>query len=138
MKPIRQQVLERFPHVSRPGRALDADLAAACYALLWSVDTEVSVDGWELFRIVRESTEALDVVGLMTLLPSGKVPIAINLWPTASGFDWSIRIGRLDTSWLALSADKQWNSVYLYATGDEKSPRWAWGDQHDGSVQTTT
>ena len=137
VQPIRQQVLERFPHFVR-GRAPDEDLADALYALLWSIDMDVSVDGWALFRVVRESTHALDAVGLMTLLPSGAAPIAVSLREQAGGFAWSMRVGRLDASWLALSPDKQWNSVYLYATGDAESPPWTWGPQHDGSVQGTT
>jgi hypothetical protein len=137
VKPIRQQLFERFPHFVR-GRAPDEDLADALYALLWSIDKDVSVDGWALFRVVRESTQELDAVGLMTLLPSGAAPIAVSLREQAGGFAWSMRIGRLDAPWLALSPDKQWNSVYLYATGAGESPPWTWGPQYDGSVQDTT
>jgi hypothetical protein len=134
VKPIRQQVIERFPHFVR-GRAPDEDLADALYALLWWIETDVPVDGWALMRVVHESTQALDAVGLMTLLPTGAVPIAISVRAQAAGFEWSMRIGVLDASWLALSSDKQWNSVYLYATGNAESPRWTWGPRHEGSVE---
>lgn len=134
MKPIREQVLERFPHFVR-GRAPDEDLADALYALLWSIETGVSVDGWALLRVVRESAQELDAVGLMTLLPSGAVPIGISLRARAGSFEWSMRIGRMDARWLALSSDKQWSSVYLHATSESESPPWTWGARHDGSVE---
>ena len=137
MKPIREQVLERFPHSIR-GRAPDEDLAAALYAMLWTIDTGVSVDGWALFRVVHESAQALDAVGLMTLLPSGAVPIAIGIRAEAGGFEWSVRTGRQDAHWRALSTDKQWNSVYLYASNKAESPPWTWGPQQKGFVQGTT
>jgi hypothetical protein len=134
VKPIRQQVVEHFPHMVR-GRWLDEDLADALYALIRSIDTEVTVDGWALLRVVRESTQELNAVGLMTLLPSEAAPIAISLRARAGGFDWSVRIGRLDARWLALSSDKQWNSVYVYATNEGESPPWTWGPRHHGSVE---
>jgi hypothetical protein len=137
VKSIRQQVVERFPHTVR-GRAPDEDLADALYALLWSIETDVSVDGWALLRVVRESAQELDVVGLMTLLPSGAVPIAISVRTQSGGFEWSMQIGRLDARWLALSSDKQWSSVYLYATAEAGPPPWTWGARHEGSVDVTT
>jgi hypothetical protein len=137
MKPIRQQVLDCFPHLVR-GRTPDDDLADALDALLWSIEKDVSVDGWALFRVVRESTQALDAVGLMTLLPTGTAPIAINVQAQPDGFTWLVRIGSLDAAWLGLSPDKQWNSVYLYATGAIESFPWTWGPPQHGSVQDTT
>ena len=136
MKPIRQHVLERFPGAVR-GQAPDDDLADALYFLLWSIDAEVTIDGWALFRVTSESVRTLDGVGLMTLLPTGAVPIAVSVWEHAGAIEWSVRIGRLDAAWLDLSPDKQWNSVYLYATGGADLPRWTWGPKHRGVIQPT-
>ena len=134
---IRRQLLERFPGAVR-GRVSDDDLATAVYFLLWSVDAGVSFDGWALFQVVRESSQSLDGVGLMTLLPSGSVPIAISVREHADTIEWSMRMGCLDASWLDLSPDKQWNSVYVYAAGWADSPRWTWGPQHCGTLQLPT
>ena len=95
----------------------------------------MSVDGWALLRVVRESAQQLEVVGLMTLLPSGALPISISLEGQAASFEWSVRIGRLDARWLSLSSDKQWNSVYLYATSETASPTWTWGPPYEGAAE---
>jgi hypothetical protein len=133
MGSVREQVLQRFP-----GRGVDEpddQLAHALYALLWQInDVDVDVDGWGYFHVVRESSEFLDVVGLMTLLPERSVPIQINLKGHEGGFGWSVQVGRLDSAWLALSDSKQWMSVYLYATGGRESPGWRWGPWHHGSL----
>jgi hypothetical protein len=134
VRPIREQVVERFRQVVRGGTP-DEDLADALYALLRSIDTNVAVDGWSLFRVVRESIHALDAVGLMTLLPSHAVPIDISVLAQGGGFEWAVRIGREDEPWLTLSSDKQWNSVYLYATTETESPPWTWGPLHVGSME---
>ena len=134
MGSVRKQVLQHFPREARV-REPDDEVASALYALLWSIDdTDVSVDGWSYFRVIRESEESLDAVGLMTLLPSGSVPIAINVKAQQGGFAWSVQVAHLDQAWLALSDSKRWNSVYLYATGELETPRWTWGRQHHGSV----
>ncbi len=135
MKSIRQHVVDRFAPFVRGGTP--DEVADALYALLQSIETDVTEDGWALFRVVHESAEALDAVGLMTLLPSEAVPIAISLRPRVGGFEWSVRIGNLDARWRALSADKQWNSVYLYATTEVRSPPWTWGPRHSGSMEGT-
>ena len=134
MKQLRQQLVELFPQVVRGGTP-DEDLADALYALLRSADTDVSVDGWRLLQVVQESAEALDAVGLMTLLPSGAVPVAISVQAQPGGLEWTARLGRADARWLALSSDKQWNSVYLYATSDAASPPWTWGPPRRAFVE---
>ena len=79
------------------------------------------MDGWDYFSVIRESNDSIDAVGLMTLLPSGSVPIEVNVTRHESGFTWSVRIARLDPAWLALSDSKRWKSVYLYATGEREA-----------------
>ena len=132
---VRQQVLRQFsPQTREPER--DENLATALYFMLWSID-DLTVDGWALFRVVQESEESLDAVGLMTLLPSGSVPMALNVRADAGGLTWSVQAALQDRSWLALSDSKRWNNVYLYATGDRQAPPWRWGRQYEGRVVRT-
>ena len=134
MNSIRQQVVQRFRQVVRGGTP-DENLEDALYALLRSIDTGVCVDGWAVFRVVNESPQALDAVGLMTLLPTDAVPVAISVRAQGGGFEWSVRIGRQDAGWRALSSDKQWSSVYLYATTKAESPPWTWGPGREGFME---
>src|SRR5688572_12629188 len=120
MASVRQQVLRQFPPQVRAAEP-DEQLAAALYFMLWSID-DLDVDGWTLFRVVRESEESLDAIGLMTLLPSGSIPIAISVKAQEGGLAWSAQVARQDPDWLALSDSKRWNRVYLYATGERESP----------------
>jgi len=92
------------------------------------------VDGWTLLRVVQESDESLDAVGLMTLLPSGSVPMALNITADEGGLTWSVQAALQDRAWLALSDSKRWNNVYLYATGERETPPWTWGQQYRGRV----
>ena len=131
---VREQVQRHFALEAR-AREPDDELADGLYGLLYSIDLEdVSVDGWDYFRVVRESKESLDAVGLMALLPSGSVPIQISVKGHESGFTWSMQIARVDPVWRALSDSKRWNSVYLYAAGEHEMPQWTWGQQYHGSV----
>jgi hypothetical protein len=141
MRSVREQVLQHFP-IEAGVRGPDDELKNALYALLWSIDDkDLIVDGWAYFRVIRESKESLDAVGLMTLLPgesvSESVPIEINVKGDEGGFAWSVQIGRLDPPWLALSDSKRWRWVYLYANGDREVPPWTWGRQQHGSVHDT-
>jgi hypothetical protein len=134
MKSAREQLLHHFP-LGAPVREPEDELANSLYSLLWSVDEkDMFVDGWSYFRVVRESEDSIDAVGLMTLLPSGSVPIEIHVRRQEAGLFWLVQIARLDPDWLALSDSKRWNSVYLYATGEREIPRWTWGRQHHGSL----
>jgi hypothetical protein len=132
---VRQQVLRQFPPQTRL-RDPEEELASALYFMLWSID-DLTVDGWVLFRVVQESDDSLDAVGLMTLLPSGSVPIALNIRADEGGLTWSVQSGLQDRAWLALSDSKRWNNVYLYATGERETPPWAWGRQYQGRVLRT-
>ncbi len=134
MRSIRQQLLHRFPS-SVATNEPDGDLALAVYSLLWSMPG-LTVDGWLLFRIVHESNESLEAVGLMTLLPSGSVPMSIVVKGDEEGIVWSAQAGQQDRHWLGLSDSKRWNSVYLYASGNREEPGWNWGSTQQGLVQS--
>jgi hypothetical protein len=132
MESIRQQVLRHFPPPSSETE-VDDQLAEALYHMLWKVDfLERDVDGWTFFHVVRESNDSIDAVGLMTLLSSGPVPMAIKVSAGKEGLAWSVKVARQDRDWLALSDSKQWNCVYLYATGARDEPQWTWDRTYQG------
>jgi len=131
---VRQQVLRQFP---RQGAERDSsdELADALYVMLHSMsELHVTVDGWDVFRVVHESENSLDVVGLMTLLPSGSVPIALSFSSIDRGLAWSIQVASQDDRWLSLSESKHWKSMYLFATGELKEPPWRWDKRYDGQL----
>lgn len=132
MKTAREKLLREFP-LKALTKGPDEELANSLYALLWSVDgLEVVVDGWSYFRVVRESPESLSAVGLMTLLPSGSIPIEIEVEATDSSLAWKVQVAQVDSEWLALSESKRWNRVYLYATGERATLQWSWGESLEG------
>lgn len=127
---VRQQLLRRFQFqlsVNEP----DADVATALYAILWALE-DVTVDGWALFRVVRESHDSLEGVGLMTLLPTGSVPMSVEIRAHEHELVWSARAGLQDQQWLALSNSKRWNAVYLFATGGREEAQWTWDREYQG------
>jgi hypothetical protein len=79
--------------LSSPGvQESDDQVGSALYELLYGIEgLHVAVDGWEWFRIVRESADSMDVVGLMTLLPTGDVPIEINVRAAGQALNWSVQ-----------------------------------------------
>lgn len=133
METIRQHILRQLELDARVHEP-DEDLAAALYILLGSVDIEVTVDGWALFKVTVESSDSLDVIGLMTLLPSGSVPVALNVRMDNGGLAWSARLGNQDAEWGALSSSKRWNRVYLYASDARDEPQWTWDRPRSGRL----
>jgi hypothetical protein len=131
MGAIRQLVLQQFSVRTRVREPND-DLADALYFMLRMVHVDVVVDGWALFRVVQEADDHLTAIGLMTLLPTGSVPVAISVSAHQDGIAWSAQVGREDDDWLALSESKRWKIVYLYASGDLEEPRWTWSPPYQG------
>jgi hypothetical protein len=134
VKSVRQQLIQRFPP---PPREIEADdqLGHALYRMLWSLgDPDVSVDGWTVFKLTRECDASLDGVGLMTLLPSGSMPIAVHVEAADDAITWSARASLRDETWLSLSDSKRWNKVYLYAGGDLAVPQWKWDRTYTGTL----
>ena len=113
----------------------DDEIAHALYFMLWHIDDQnVCVDGWMQFRIIRESENSLDAVGLMSLLPTGSVPMEVSVSATERGLAWSAQVARREPAWLSLSASKQWKQVCLYASGELEKPQWTWERRYEGSV----
>jgi hypothetical protein len=134
MASVREQLLHRFPSPGAPVQP-EEEVAHALYFILWHIDDQnVCVDGWMQFRIIRESEDSLDAVGLMSLLPTGSVPIEVSVSAAERGLAWSAQVARRDPSWLSLSESKQWKQVYLYATGELEKPQWVWERRYEGLV----
>jgi hypothetical protein len=112
------------------------ELETALYDMLCAID-ELTVDGWGLFRVVQESEDSLDAVGLMWLLPGGSVPMVLNVTADEAGLSWSVQAAVEDRTWLAFSESKKWNHVYLYATGARETPAWTWDRRYQGRVLRT-
>jgi len=134
MRAVRDQLLKLFPSAREPLEP-DTELADALYCLLRTSEVGVTVDGWSFIRIVRESHESIEAVGLMSLLPSGSVPMVVHVEAAAAGLAWTADIGRGDDDWRALSESKKWKRVYLYASGDRNEPGWTWSEKCRGTVR---
>ena len=105
------------------------------YSLIRIVGVDVSVDGWAHFRLVEETDDHLAGIGLMYLLPTGRVPIVVDVRVHPDGLAWSAQVGLEDDAWLAMTESKQWKSVYLYASGDLKEPPWTWRPARQGVIR---
>ena len=123
MASIRELLLQRSRLRGPDAQEPDDQVGSALYELLYQLGG-LSVDGWELFRIIRESADSMDAVGLMTLLPTGVIPIEINLALAGQTLNWTVQVADQDEAWNSLSHSKQWKSVFLYAGGDLNSPPW--------------
>jgi hypothetical protein len=137
MSTARSLLLDRFPFM-RKAQEPESELADALYALLRTNDVGVTVDGWGFVRIIRETPRDIEAVGLMSLLPTGSVPIAVQVETTPAGLAWTAKVGRDDSEWQAQSESKRWKSVYLYASGDRSEPGWSWDEGHQGTLGSQT
>jgi GNAT superfamily N-acetyltransferase len=132
---VREQVLQRFG-VNNPAREPDQQIGDALYDLLYTVDLNgLCVDGWMYVHVRSESPDLLLAVGLMTLLPTGSLPMEVKIQRLDDALSWDVQVGRPDTAWLASSDSKQWKSVYLYATGERDSPQWEWDRRFHGVIR---
>lgn len=132
---IRELLLQRS-RLKAPGpQEPDDQVGSALYELLYGLGLEGgNLDGWLVFRIIRESADSIDAVGLMALLPADTVPIQVSVRVAGQALNWSAQVALQDEAWRSQSHSKQWKSVYLYASGELNSPRWNWGRQYRGSL----
>jgi len=101
--------------------------------MLWAIEEpDVSVDGWKIFKVTGESDVSLDAVGLMWLLPTGSMPVALHVEVTDAGLSWKARASLKDEGWLSLSDSKRWKNVYLFAGGDRPEHPWSWDRSYAG------
>jgi len=92
---------------------------------------DAAVDGWRILRLVREDATSLQAVGIMHVLPTGELPLEVELSREPASTRYRLRIGIGDARWEALSHSKRWNAVYLYASG-ERAEEWAWSEPVSG------
>src|SRR5262245_14677250 len=93
MESIREQLIRKFESWTRK-RDAEETLGDAVYALLRCArELDLCVDGWTVFRVMRESTDSIEAVGLMMLLPDGSIPMAVSLRTTSNGITWSVQVG---------------------------------------------
>ena len=90
-----------------------------------------SPDGFLTFHIKEETTNSIEIVGLVTLLPSGRAPLQLKLSSDSSGMLYELNIGRTDDKWLRMNDSKQWNAVYLLGT-DSYVDEWLWQETISG------
>jgi hypothetical protein len=133
MRSVRDRLLEIFPPAEGRDGA-DVAMADALYCLLRTNEVGVCVDGWVYIRITRESQGDVEALGLMSLLPTGSVPMAVHVSGTPVELAWTVQIGCEDEEWRALSESKRWKNVYLYANGDRTEPGWTWVARYQGTI----
>ena len=92
---------------------------------------DAAVDGWMILRLVRENATSLQAVGIMHVLPTGELPLEVELSREPASTRYRLRLGIGDARWEALSHSKRWNAVYLYASG-ERAEEWAWSEPVSG------
>jgi hypothetical protein len=97
---VRSVVLTRFPDlVRRSFPTCPAGEEAFAYALelyLHAIpNLDTALDGWRMLRLVHESATSLQAVGIMHVLPTGELPLevelcrepALTLYPELQEFD---------------------------------------------------
>jgi hypothetical protein len=135
---VRSVVLTRFPDlVRRSFPTCPAGEEAFAYALelylraIPNLDT--AVDGWRMLRLVRENATSLQAVGIMHVLPTGELPLEVELSREPALTRYRLRMGIGDARWDALSHSKRWKAVYLYASG-ERDEEWTWSEPVSGCL----
>jgi len=93
----------------------------------------VSLDGWRMLRVVRETSASLRAVGIIYVLPTGELPLEVELSREPGSTCYWLRIGTSDARWESLSDSKRWTAVYLYASGDREEG-WTWSEPISGSL----
>ena len=93
-----------------------------------------AVDGWKSVYITSETEASVLIQGLMYILPTGAVPMSIELESEhGSTVCYTLRVGVTDKDWASMSESKQWNAMHLYAN-DDLDPVWKWRDPMTGSA----
>jgi hypothetical protein len=109
-------------------------LADAVYVLLrGDPNLDVAVDGWSMFQVVQETTTSLKAVGIMTVLPSGELPMELEFSRESNATRYRLRMSLVDEGWYSLSESKRWKAVYLYAT-QGRDLDWPWAEPISGQL----
>ena len=67
----------------------------------------------------------------MYVLPTGELPLEVELSREPAATRYRVRLGIADALWNALSDSKRWNAVYQYASG-ERDEEWNWSEPISG------
>ena len=92
---------------------------------------DTAMDGWRMLRLVRENATSLQAVGIMHVLPTGELPLEVELSREPALTRYRLRMGIGDARWDALSHSKRWNAVYLCASGG-RDEEWTWSEPVSG------
>jgi hypothetical protein len=138
---VRSVILTRYPEFTKLiQRRFPTDPAgeeAFTYALELYLrvipNLDVAVDGWRMLRIVRETAASLRAVGIMHVLPTGELPLEVELSRELGATRYWLRIGMGNACWDSLSNSKRWKAVYLYANG-ERDEEWTWSEAISGCL----
>ena len=135
---VRSLILTRYPELVRSRFPTDPEGEEAfTYALglYLSVVPNLNVvaDGWRMLRLVDEAATSLRAVGIMYVLPTGELPLEVELSREPGSTRYRVRIGISDARWESLSESKRWKAVYLYASG-ERDEEWTWTEPVSGSL----
>lgn len=121
-----------FPEYSDHSHGDELSLHATYGFTRKYTDVEEAVDGWYMSIITAETSDALELVGLMWVLPTAKLPMRLQLVQLGDGsIRYTLRVGVLDRDWESFSESKQWKLVYLHAT-EGTEPAWTWGQAISG------
>jgi hypothetical protein len=135
---IRSVILTRYSelvHRCFPAEPTgEAAFTYASYLYLRGIpNIDVAVDGWRMLRLVSETAASLRAVGIMYVLPTGEIPIEVELSRELRSTRYWLRVGMDDSRWGSLSDSKRWKAVYLYANG-ECDEAWNWSQQVSGCL----
>jgi hypothetical protein len=133
---IRRIILTRFSElVHKCFPAEPAGEEAFTYALYLCLRSlhiaDVAMDGWRMLRIAGETATSLRAVGIMHVLPTGELPIEVELSGELHSIRYWVRIGMDDDRWGSLTDSKRWKAVYLYANG-ARDEAWHWSQPISG------
>ena len=93
-----------------------------------------SVDGWEVLHIVKETSDSLQVIGLMHVLPASRLPIEANFYLENREVRFSILVGEEDELWLKMSDSQKKRAVHSYVMSTAPS-NWHWMEPISGKMQ---
>ena len=98
-------------------------------------DLNVSLDGFKILQVVRETESEIRVVGLSYLLPDAEVPMELELKKELEFTSYFLRFGKTDIHWESQTESKRWKSVYMYAT-ESGDLTWNWQNSISGKLLT--
>ena len=95
-----------------------------------------SIDGFNIYHVVKETYTALNLVGLAWFVQnSNLLPLEVLFQVMNQDINYHVLLGAEDQVWENMSEKKRWSAVYQYAT-EGVEPTWNWGNSFDGMLRT--